>query len=365
MKEIEGNEPSASALKNPSVVAALWLISLCWVFLVGYFFRAILLPQPTTTLPSPSPSLASPIPSSSPATGNDQFIPFKNPSTGAGNVYFNDTFTVLAETTPPQLLVVTHTTSQNAPNSFTQQSRVSYFDGETWHRNVGGTTSSTADFVPNTTLTGFDMFQDKSRVLKQKAIVFAVVDGNSMQLDTDILENEITMRTEPTYTRFISDSTGEIAINGMPHRAKVMYSKWYSMDNSKLSFYSTEYGLKTHVLDFWADDGSVLHIDSTQVQNPNDIYSSHQIGIYKDAVGKIAKTFDLAIETDKNLVPQAWNMTVGLPVSLTFAGRTTTSLKRPEGEEYDWYRGLVEGQITLSSGQVIKGIGTFEYINEL
>ena len=367
---MEQTQPSTSK-KNYFIIGGLWLFSLLWVFGAGFLFNAVLSP---TTLVSP-PDRQTPLPTSPQTSVTPEyrpvdgagidFVQFELPSLGSGLSYFDDTLTVLIETNPPQFIAMTYSRVENVEDQFTHSTRVSYFDGAQWHRNKHVDFGGTTNFISNSVINTLQVYQDRNRVLRQRVDANLNVDGVQIQINTDVLENEIAMRTEPTYTRLFSDSTGKVTINGQQYPARLMYTKWYSMDQRQLSFYSQKYGLKTHVIDFWADDGSTIHLDSTNVQNPDELYSSHHIGIFKDKQNRVSKTFDLNVQTSNENPPTQWAVNFSSPLDITFTGEAYTFLDKAEGANYDWYRGLMNGEIKLSSGEVVKGVGAFEYINEL
>lgn len=349
------------------LVVSLWLISLLWMFGAGIVVKSWLEPQnPPNSATQPTPIVSEKNQTVTPRQQNNiEYIMYSNPKQGPQWGYFSDTLTVYVQSSPPQLLIASYLVTQGNTNTFTHGSRVSYFDGAIWHRNTHTQTSPTSEFVSSPVISALHIFQDKNRVLRQRIDMDVIIDGTAVSVHTNTLENESTVRTEPTYTRLFSDGTGTVSINGTSYPAKILYTKWYSMDQSSLNFYNEQYGLKTHVFDFWADDGSVLHLDATQVKNPDEKYSSHQLGIYKDKQGRVAKTFSVGISTDQSIPPNDWNVDFKEPLNLKFRGATESVLKRAEGENYNWFRGMLKGEIQLENGEKVNGIGTFEYIDEL
>lgn len=337
------------------------LFIVCTLMASIYIATTFIIPRFVVTLSptmSPLPISMAPPPLTSP-----DFVPFELPRVGNNQVYYDDTITAYIDGEKPMLVVSTYTRHQKGVDYY-HTARVSFFDGKDWYRNVQSKKTRSAVFVPNDVIRSLNIYQAKDRVLRQEITSDIVIDRYTISIDTDVLENESTVRSEPSYTRIFSDSTGSASIDGTAYPARILYTKWYSADNSQVPFYDSELNLETHVFDFWAEDGSVLHLDATDVQKPSPLYSPHKLGIYKDNQKRVAKTFELVVNDSGEIPPTDWDIQFLDPLHLQFTGKTFSVLKRSEGANYNWYRGLIRGTITLPEGKTVKGTGTFEYILE-
>jgi len=342
-----------------------WLTSLVLLFAGGWYFHDLMLISTNITIPTKLRISEIPPPQSPPPQNNitTDYIPFEWPLTGASKVYFEDTITAFVMSDPPYVVVSTYSRQQGETN-FIHNARTSFFDGIAWHRNTDTKTSSDTRFIPNSVISQLNIFQAKDRVLRQKINTNITIDNQPISITSGELENETTIRAEPTYTRLLSDGTGTLRINNKTYPARILYAKWYSMDNSKLVFYDKEFGVVTRVIDFWGEDGSVIHIDTTDVDKATEIYAPHKIGVIKDSLGRLKKDFNLLIKTSSEMPPSTWHVQLNHPEMSNLQFSVTNILKRAEGPAYNWYRGLGKGFITDINGKTINGWGTFEYIQE-
>ena len=206
------------------------------------------------------------------------------------------------------------------------------------------------EFVENWTIE-----YDKSRVLKQSVTGSLNVKGVKVDFQTGVLENEITIRSLPGYTKFMSESDGKLTINNQSFDAYLLYTRIYSVDASELITYNGNLGLLTDWIAFWDKDGNFYHIDSTSVEKPIPNYQTHSIGIYKSKDGSISKTFSIAINRDKNIPPQNYSIQMGFPISKLLEFNKYNDIDKSPTDLYSWHMGNIKNS---------DGVGLVEYISE-
>lgn len=278
-----------------------------------------------------------------------------------GNRYFVDTIIAIAKDNPH--ITLTATTSRTEKDGkYTQSSRVSYFDGSEWKRKTGDTyNTKTADIAPSDLIKDWSSIIDPSRVLKQSVSGAISFDNTAISYDVKNLENEIGMRSLPGYTKFMSQNTGTLTIDGNTYPAYILYTRIYSMNVSEIQFYDNSFGLTTNWIAFWDEDGNFYHLDSTDVDTATDIYDTHQIGVFSDSNRGIYKTFSTAVVKNKD---GTYNASFKSPInrSLTFA--LQNELDKAPDPKYTWFMGVIDGSTTDTNGTKVKGYGLMEYIHD-
>ncbi len=307
-------------------------------------------PQATPTVsPSPTPD---DFPGLLPGTSDD-----------AAQQYFLDTI-FLIEKAEPHRAVIASIGRKETDQGFLQDSRASYFNGAVWDREVTHVTTTQSGVEADTVIKKWDVKIDPSRVLREK--VSGKLDIHTVQVEftSDTLANEIGMRSLPDYTKFMSEGDGTILIDGTSIPVHILYTRIYSMDASKIQFYTEPMGVTTDWVAFWDQAGNFYHIDTTEVGQPTDIYETHQIGVWKNSVGTVAKTFQVSVARDPNPLPIEFTISLQSPISTTLRLERASLQDRSIAGKYDWFLGTATGTVTNSKGEDLQGFGIIEYIHD-
>lgn len=279
-----------------------------------------------------------------------------------GKHYFDDTIMIITKDKPQISLVATVTRAEQE-NNYAQNTRVSYFDGNNWTRKSASKTTVDSTIVSNSLVKSWNTTIDLSRVLKQTAQGEITINNTSLSFSTGLLQNEIGIRSLPGYTKFMSQGSGTLTMNGVTHQAYILYTRIYSLNASEMQFYNQPFGVTTDWVAFWDAQGNFYHIDATSVDKPTQIYQTHQLGVVEDKNGAVAKTFSLSINRDAKNPPTQYTVSMNSPVVSTLNfNRISINNKAPNGS-FSWYMGNIEGSVKTNNGETLQGVGIVEYIH--
>lgn len=287
--------------------------------------------------------------------GNHVINPEENESTLflPGKHYFDDTIILVSKNEPHYTLVATANRSENNDSKYIQGTRISFFNGNEWKRIVRSDTNPDSGINNNNFIDNWTIDFDKSRVLKQKIDGQLIVNGTVVGFSTKVLENEIGIRSLPGYTKFMSEGDGTITINGESFESYVLYTRIYSSNSSELFTYDGNIGLFTDWIVFWDNEGNFYHVDSTEVKNPIPNYQTHSIGVIKDPIDNILKTFTVKVDRNENITPQNYEVNLGFPISKILKFNKYNDINKAPNNSYSWHMGNVKSS---------DGIGLVEYI---
>ncbi len=317
-------------------------------FLSGIYFSRMLTPQ-TPPLPvtlTPTPTTTKPV--------TLHITPGKH--------YFDDTVLLLEKNEPYRTLIATVTRTQE-DQKFGQETRVSYFDGKTWTRKIHSDYTTSSEIQPSALISTWKTTIDSSRVLKEQTAGTGQIAGSLFSFQTGELHNEISMRSLPGYTKFMSEGMGTFVLDGTAHDAYVLYTRIYSLNADDIQFYTTPLGLTTDWVAFWDTKGNFYHIDSTNVDKPTPLYTTHQIGVKKSFDGAVTKTFKVNIQRDTDTPPTNYSIHLDSPIGDDLSFHRINSLNKAPNGSYAWYIGLVNGAVE-KNGTFVQGIGVAEYIKD-
>ncbi len=334
------------------------LLSVISLLAGGYFFFLYFRPIPSTLEPTPSIS-PQPLNSSIPA-----IFDFKHDSDyfSYGNHYFTDTVFVISKQAPYEALVATVSRGQRSQD-VRADSRVSYYNGTKWNRFQTSHSQKNSQSEPDDITKQWNILTDNSRVLREQSDGEFALGNDRVLFNTTALLNEIGMRSEPGYTKFMSEGSGTLEINGTTHSAYVLYSRIYSMNGDSIQFYDHSLGVITDWVAFWDTNGNFYHLDKTDVAKPSEIYASHAIGVMKKSDGGVYKTFAIDASRDSLNDPKKFSYIFNDPVNATLSiDRTTQHIKEPFSG-YTWFMGHVTGSAT-HDGISSSGVGIVEYIHD-
>ncbi len=279
-----------------------------------------------------------------------------------GKFYFDDTLIAITKESTPRSIVATATRIQQE-SDYAQNTRVSYFDGSNWQRKIVSHTNPDSAMVSDKVIKNWQTKIDPSRVLKESSVGEIQMDNTKIIFSTGPLENEISIRSLPGYTKFLSRGEGSLTIDGKEVPAHLLYTHIYSSNAQEIQFYNQPFGLTTDWIAFWDEEGNFYHMDATQVDKPTSTYQTHKLGIFETLQGQVTKTFDLSIERDTNNPPSSYKISLNSPINLSIDLTRTNSLNKAPDNSFTWFSGNVSGSVTKTNGQKINGVGLVEYIH--
>lgn len=327
-------------------------------FASGYFLARLLSIEQNITGKSAKPTSipnrdTTPYPTSNNPQVTTKFLPGK---------YYSDDTIILVSKEKPQINLVASVTRAEQETNYIQSTRVSYFDGTNWTRHTDNKITQDSSIVSNSLVKSWSVTIDPTRVLKETVQGEISINNSELRFSTGVLQNEISMRSLPGYTKFMSNGTGTLSVNGKSYEVYVLYTRIYSMNAGEIMQYTQESGLTTDWLAFWDSQGNFYHVDATQVDEPTSIYQAHEIGIIEDAKGAVAKTFNVSVTRDSKNPPEQYTVTLHDPIGETLKFNRINGVNKAPGGSYTWYLGNIEGTVQKADGEILSGIGVVEYI---
>jgi hypothetical protein len=346
-------EKNVSSILVKLGLIVLILIGLFTTFASGYVLSTLLSKEKGTASAPKSSSSNTSGSVTSQSEDSTKFLPGKH--------YFEETIIAVTKDKPEITIAGTVTRIEQDTN-YVQRSRLSYNDGKGWNRFSDSKKTADSTIVSDNLVKQWNTHIDSSRVLKQ------TVDGELSAGDSDIrfstgnLENEITIRSLPGYTKFMSHGNGTISVNGETRDAYVLYTRIYSLNASEIQFYTDPFGLTTDWVAFWDEQGNFYHIDKTTVDKPTPTYQTHQIGVM-DALGNVvSKTFSVDVTRDSQNPPVQYTIKLNDPVGVTLQFNRINGINKDSSGSFTWYMGNIQGTAE-KDGQKIQGVGLVEYIH--
>lgn len=347
--------PIKSSAKNiPKILIFVAIIlGFLTTFVSGFFLSRLL----STEKPISKVANAS----SSPTSNNPQIVQDSTKFL-PGKHYFDDTIMLITKDKPQITLVATVTRNQG-DTDYAQNTRVSYYDGNNWTRQSDNKNIPDSTIVSNSLVKSWNTTIDPSRILKQTAQGEITINNATLNFSTDVLQNEIGIRSLPGYTKFTSNGTGTLTVNGTSHPTYILYTRIYSLNASEIQFYTQPFGLTTDWIAFWDTEGNFYHIDATNVDKPTPIYQTHQLGIWENSNSAVTKTFDVGITRDSKNPPVGYSININSPINATLTFNRINSLNKAPDNSFTWYIGNIEGMVQRG-GKTLNGIGIAEYIHD-
>lgn len=342
------DQPKIEKISTITLVVCffLFLISIGAAFFGGFYFQTLLNDNNTAYSGVPSPTI---IPNIEPSVANSYH--------GKDKQYFDDTIIAMTIDAPHNILVATVARQENQDGA-NQSARASYFDGEKWTRKSVTKNYQTSAIYTNDIIPRWKIDLDSSRVLKQRVQGSIKIDNNIVDFDTNTITNNIGVRSLPGHTKFMSTGNGSLTINGKQVAANILYTRIYSNDLQEIQFYDTPFGLTTHWLAFWDNQGNFYHIDSTHVDRPTAKYQTHELGVVVDKDGRVNKTFEVKMQTGSTNPPHTYQIEFGSPINKVLNFTTQSSLNKAPDNSYSWYMSNGVGWVENNDGY-----GLIEYIH--
>jgi len=345
-------------------IIMIFVLGFVTTFLSGAYLAYLFFKEKSSTVKLPACPVTSCKPTMQPnindavASGEAQlstrFIPGKH--------FFVDTFMAVTKSTPHKTIVASDSRNEQDAG-YLHNTKVSYFNGTAWIRKSDFKTLKDSTIVGNQYIKSWNITIDPTRVLKESIEGELRLDNNKIIFSTGILQNEIGMRSIPGYTRFMSQGTGKVWINGMEEEAYVLYNHVYSLNSSDIQFYSQPLGLLTDWIAFWDTNNNFYHVDVTNVAKPTSIYQTHQIAILDDNNHGVYKTFSVDIKRDTDKLPTHYVVNLNDPINTVLDFTRKDYYNRSTNESLPWIMGNIEGSVIKPDGQKVEGVGILEYIN--
>lgn len=358
------SNPNHSRHMSKIFIIVIVIIGFTTTFVSGYLLsRLFATEQNVTTGTNPQTKNIPYIKDATPyPTSNNPQVEQDSTKFLPGKHYFDDTIVIVTKDKPQINLVATVTRAEQ-DNNYAQSTRVSYYDGSNWTRQSASKTSQDSTIVSNNLVKSWNTAIDPSRVLRQTAQGEITINNSSLIFSTGVLQNEIGIRSLPGYTKFISNGTGTLTVNGVAHQAYILYTRIYSLNAAEIQFYNQPFGVTTDYIAFWDTQGNFYHVDATSVDKPTPTYQTHQLGIMEDTNGAIEKTFSVTVNRDSKNPPEQYVATLNSPIGATLKFNRVNGINKAPNGSFTWYMGNIEGTVQRPNGESLSGIGLVEYIH--
>jgi hypothetical protein len=358
-ENISTNTPGILFKKQEILLGSIFcLVGFVVAFTSGYFLNSTLQQEQRsqpTTLPQPTQK---PLPTTDPEPEE----PVATNELSEVGFYMSDTFFLVAKNPKHQTLIAMVTRKDQDDGSVTQTSRVSYFDGDTWTRDVQTQSQEDLSISPNDLVTSWDNSIDSSRVLKERTQGSIRINKNNLTFDTQELINQIPLRSLPEYTKFMAEGDGSLVINGQQVEAHALQTRIYSFNDTQIPRYDPALGITTDWLAFWDEAGNFYHVDATEVAKPSAIYESHQIVVQKAANSTISQLFSVDIQKTPTFNPETYTFNLPSPIATTLDLQRGSIVEKYSGLGATWHTGTIMGT-AVKNGEKIEGYGIVEYLH--
>lgn len=360
---MENQQIPATQSKFKVLISVILIIGFITAFAAGFYLQSFIKSEKVSNQSdSVSSSPGAKIPSIRFDEGSDLNELQKSTVFLPGKQYFEDTVIAITKDAPNYTIAATVTRNQQ-DSGYVQNSRMSYFNGKNWDRKSDQKTTTDSTIISGNIVKSWVNTVDPSRVLKESSQGELRFNDTKINFSSGPLENEISIRSLPGYTKFISEGEGTLIINGNSYSSYLIYTKIYSLNASDIQFYNQPFGLTTYWLIFWDKDGNFYHVDKTEVPNPTQIYQTHQLAILKDSNSRVSKTFQVSTTTDSQDPPSKYTFSLGNPVGSLLDLNLIDSINKAPNNSFKWFMGHVTGTIQKSDGSVVEGFGLNEYIH--
>lgn len=276
---------------------------------------------------------------------------------------FIDEMILMTNTIPRQTLILSGIRSLNESGVIYYTFKSFYFDGNRWHKQVDKGTSDDFEKIPTTPVREWNVVDDPSYMLRQSVSGKILMGSKEITFNVPEIQNEMSIRSNYKYTRFLSETNGKMVINNQELNVKVLYARIYSFSKPEsLIFTDDPSGIQTEWLAFWDKDNNFYSIDETVIDNKvtHNSYKAHSLGLIKNNSGGIFKTFELTLD---GLGRQEYEVKLhNLETRLSI--QKINSVNKAENDIDIWNTGIAEGYIIDKNGQKIDGYGIYETISQ-
>lgn len=231
--EIIKNTSSGNKNKTLSII---FFICLPILLIGGYFFfsdNGNERPPALSTHPYPS---TSPMNSSKPSEGLGGF---ENISFVEDDSYFSDEFVLVSKNTP-QFVVMGYVTRSQATKNYAQRATIHVFENGQWKKYSTSNSVNTASIHPDTLVEKWTSHIRTSKTLEEFQEINLNTD-KKIRIQTNVLSNEMAVRSLPSYTKFLSEGSAQVEYNGRVDEAYFAYTRIYSNNLSLTPFNNSSF----------------------------------------------------------------------------------------------------------------------------
>ncbi len=281
------------------------------------------------------------------------------PLEGETTSEFVDDSIIIVTKNEPRYSLIASVSGEKTNTGYVQASRVSFYNGVSWSREVGlPVNKKDTGIIPGGLVKSWTI--NHSLLVPQEAEGELEIKEHTISFKTGLLENELTLRSLPQYTKFISSSDGILVVNGISYDAKIAYARIYSSDVETVKVYNDGMNFQTDWLVFWDNNGGFYHLDKTEVFPSTSKYRSHSIAYYKEPDGSVIRTYDIQKDADSKVNP---SFKLGGNINKKIIVEPVDNFQKYPELGHKWELGNCVGYVLGDDNKKIEGIGILEYIN--
>ncbi len=276
---------------------------------------------------------------------------------------FIDEAIFVSKDTPKKVLIISAIRTYSEPdNNYTV--KAFYYDGKEWHKEISEGNSKSLEFIPkNNLITKWYIQNDPSYMLKQSISGEVKINNETIEFSIPLILNEIPIRSNYKYTKFMSVTNGEMKINKGSFLSNVVYSRIYSFNPPEgLIFTSNPAGIETEWLAFWDNENNFYSIDESKINDKvtNNTYKAHSMAIIKDNQNRTWQSFVLNLKKNNNgYKVDVENNNVNKTIYITKVNSVNKSINNKDR----WVTGIAEGFIQ-DGAKKVSGLGIYEEISQ-
>lgn len=357
MEQINSQRPTLWSPYFKILLLVLLSLGFLTTFAAGFVLSSLLRVEnqpPAQNHPVTIPTVTS-SPTTQPYSDNGEITSFL-----PGKFYFDDTVIAFTKNAPHKAFVASMRRVQQE-SGYTESTGISFFDGSKWIRKTQSRATANASFNPNQYIKSWVTTFDPSRVLKETMTGTFAIENSIIEISSDMLHNEIGMRSLPGYTKFMSTGNARVTINGASEPAHLLYTRIYSLNASDIQFYNQPLGLTTDWIAVWDTQDTFYHVDKTTVDKTTNIYQTHAIGVVDTNTQTVTKTFTVNVTRSLDKPPTTVSVILGTPIDTTLSLIRLNANNKAPNNNYTWVMGTVEGTVQVNGSQRNVS-GLMEYI---
>jgi len=256
-------------------------------------------PSPTTI--TANTSQITPTPTNISEVPTIQFLPNKQ--------YFDDTYVIISKDSPHQSLILSVARIEQE-RSFSEYTKVNYFDGKSWDRKTAMTINPSRSVAINTLLRGWNAPTILTSSQQPPQLATVQLTDQTLSFGSTDLQNEISVQSTPGLTKFIYQGGGTLTIGSEIHPAYVFYSRTYSFNAPDLAYVAQPANLISDSMLFWDKEGTFYYLDSHRPVSSDPAISAFKLGIQEDSKRSVIKTTDLTEELTVNNTVKSYHATL-------------------------------------------------------
>lgn len=333
-----------------------------FLFLTGFLLRGFLSPvkqaAPITT-PEPLPT-NTPVLIQTPSEDSDKIIQYL-----PGKQFYEDSIIVVTKQIPHITLIVSAGRIEQEAQ-YQQYTKIQYYNRENSFRETLINSTANASITNNTIIRLWEPSQNSIFSKNNDAKISLKYKETALDIKINGFKSDISVRSLPGFTKFVSQGEGVLTINGEIFSANIAYTRSYSSNASYIKYLNTPEKLTGRWFVFWDTKGNFYYIDILATENKQNIYENYSKGIREDSAGNLTELLDVNFNTLKDATDFGpYEFIINKPLKQQIKFSFINSFNKSASQAYRWLLGIGEGVITnqeVKDKSSLQGFGVLELI---